>query len=262
MSLRDVQTAFMSSIFATDDAAVAAHIESADSHGKPMAIYRNNVYTALTKALEAIYPVIGRLVGEAFFKFAARRYIDAYPSTSGDLNRFGAHFAEFLGSFEYAASLPYLPDVAQLEWCCHQTYLAGDDQPLDLARLAAIPPQDYGRLRFRLNSACRLLHSAWPIDAIWRVNQPDYPGEQSVDLTTGGVSLLIQRHHNRIRLTALSAAEWRFLTALNDKQSLAAACDNVLRIDPDTDVGALLQTCVAQATLVEFFLYTPMRAVR
>lgn len=255
MSLREVQTAFMHAVFAADDTAVAAYIEAGDvAVSSRMAIYRNNVYAALTKALEAIYPVGVRLVGEAFFKFAARHYIDAYPSHSGDLNRFGAHFAEFLGAFEHAAPLPYLPDVARLEWRCHYAYLAADDTALDLEKLAAIPPQGYGRLRFRLNNAGRLLRSAWPIDAIWRVNQADFAGDQTVDLATGGVSLLIQRRENQMLLIPLNEAEWRFLTALNDRQTLDAAFEHALRADPATDLGALLQKNVARATLTEFFL--------
>ena len=255
MSLRDLQTAFMSSVFTRDDSVITAYLESATLTGSPrMAIYRNNVYTALSRALEAIYPVILRLVGDEFFKFAARRYIDDHPSRSGDLNRFGADFAEFLGTFEHAASLPYLPDVARLEWCCHQAYSAVDDTPLDLHRLAAVPPEDYGRLRFRLNHAGRLLRSAWPIDAIWRVNQADYDGDQAVDLSSGGVCLLIQRRENRIVLITLSEAECRFLAALNDRQTLEVAYECAMRADPAADLGTLLHTYVGQATLVEFRL--------
>ena len=255
MSLRDLQTAFMSSLFTRDDSVIAPYLESATMPGSQrMAIYRNNVYAALGKALEAIYPVILRLVGDEFFKFAARRYIDAHPSRSGDLNRFGADFAEFLGTFEHSASLPYLPDVARLEWCCHQTYSAADDPPLDLPKLAAVPPEDYGQLRFRLKHASRLLRSAWPIDAIWQVNQADYPGDQSVDLASGGVSLLLQRHENRMALMTLTEAEWRFLNALNDRQTLEVAYACALRADPAADLGALLHTYVGQATLVEFSL--------
>lgn len=255
MSLRDLQTAFMSSVFTRDDSVIAAYLESATMPGSPrMAIYRNNVYAALGKALEAIYPVTLRLVGDEFFKFAARHYIDAHPSRSGDLNRFGADFAEFLGTFEHAASLPYLPDVARLEWCCHQAHSAADDTPLDLPNLAAVPPEDYGRLRFRLNNASRLLRSSWPIDAIWRVNQTDYTGDQSADLAAGGVSLLLQRHENRMVLMTLSEAEWQFLAALNGRQPLEVAYANVMRADPAADLGALLHTYVGQTTLVEFFL--------
>jgi hypothetical protein len=252
MSLRDLQTAFMHAVFAQDHAGIAPYTEPLARGGLP--VYRNNVYAALTKALQAIYPVVERLVDERFFGFAAHHYIDRYPSTSGDLNRYGAHFAAFLSEFPPAASLAYLPDVARLEWYCHQAHLAADDAPLDLQKLADVPPQHHGELRFRMNSAAHLLRSAWPIDAIWRVNQADYHGDQSVDLAEGGVSLLIQRSGHKILLHPLSAAEWRFLTGIAENQTLEKVFERVLLAEPGADAGALLRKFVAQATLVEFFL--------
>lgn len=252
MSLHDLQTAFMRAVFAQDHAGIAPYTEPLARGG--LAIYTNNVYTALTKALQAIYPVVERLVDERFFGFAAHRYIDRYPSTSGDLNCYGAQFAAFLSEFPPAASLAYLPDVARLEWYCHQAYLAADDVPLDLQKLAEVTPQHHGELRFRMNSAAHLMRSAWPIDTIWRVNQTDYLGDQSVDLTEGGVSLLIQRSGHKISLHPLGAAEWRFLNNLAENQTLESAFASVSLAEPGADAGALLQKFVAQATLVDFFL--------
>ena len=52
----------------------------------------------------------------AFFGEAARQYIVGHPSLSGDLNDYGGEFAQFLAAYPHAADLPYLPDVARLEW--------------------------------------------------------------------------------------------------------------------------------------------------
>ncbi len=250
MSLRDVQSDFMQAVFSKDESGIAPLLTDAHRVG----IYRNNVYAALTKALQAIYPVVLRLVGEPFFHYAAGHYIDRHPSTSGDLNNFGVRYAEFLGEFQPAAQLPYLPDVARLEWCCHHAYLASDDAALDLQRLAEVPAENYGALRFRLNSASRVLRSPWPIDAIWQVNQDDYRGEPAVNLDQGGVALLVQRIENEILLLPLNAAEWAFLSAVAEDQPLAAIVERVLGADPKLDAGALLQKFVAQQTLTAFTL--------
>jgi len=250
MSLREVQTAFMQAVFSKDESGIASHLT--DTRG--VAIYRNNIHAALTKALQAIYPVILRLVDEGFFKFAAGHYIERYPSNSGDLNHFGVHFAEFLAKFPPAAQLAYLPDVARLEWYCHRAYLAADDTTMDLQRLAAVSPENYDDLRFHLNSASHLLRSPWPIDSIWRVNQDDYRGDQAVDLNQGGIALLIQRVGNKILLSPLSAAEWAFLSAVAEDQSLAAVLESTQEIDPGVDAGALLRKFVAQETLAAFSL--------
>ncbi|HSC11045.1 MAG TPA: DNA-binding domain-containing protein, partial [Rhodanobacteraceae bacterium] len=60
-----------------------------------LALYRGNISAAWEKALANAYPVVRALVGDEFFGGLARAYGRAHPSVSGDLNRFGARFAEF-----------------------------------------------------------------------------------------------------------------------------------------------------------------------
>ena len=63
------------------------------------AVYRRNVLANLHDALAAAYPVVRRLVGEAFFREAAERFARAHPSRSGDLHRFGEGFGQFLSRY-------------------------------------------------------------------------------------------------------------------------------------------------------------------
>ncbi|HSS29308.1 MAG TPA: DNA-binding domain-containing protein, partial [Usitatibacter sp.] len=116
-----------------------------------IAIYRRNLFANLGNALAATYPVVQRLVGDAFFREAARQYVLAHPSHSGDLNDYGASFAGFLARYPHAATLAYLADVARLEWACHESYGAPDAAPFDLADLARVGADDYPRIRFQLH---------------------------------------------------------------------------------------------------------------
>ncbi|MGB9151295.1 MAG: DNA-binding domain-containing protein, partial [Burkholderiales bacterium] len=52
-------------------------------------IYRNNAFSNLRGALQAVYPVVNRLVGADFFNHAANEYIGMTPSVSGDLHDYG-----------------------------------------------------------------------------------------------------------------------------------------------------------------------------
>ena len=72
-----------------------------------IAAYRRNMLANLGNALAATYPVVNRLVGDAFFHEAARRYVHAHPSRSGDLNEYGGGFAAFLSNYPYAKELGY-----------------------------------------------------------------------------------------------------------------------------------------------------------
>ena len=97
-------------------------------------VYRNNVFVSLLQALADVYPVLVRLVGRDYFDQAARRFVREHPSRSGNLHDFGSELPGFLGRLPEAASLPYLPDVAALEWAWHEAFHAGDAPALEAAR--------------------------------------------------------------------------------------------------------------------------------
>jgi hypothetical protein len=105
-----------------------------------VAIYRANAAAAIAKALAAAYPVVRRVVGDEFFDGLARAFRCGTPSTSGDLGDYGAGFADFLAAFPPARALPYLCDLARLEWAAHRAYGAADAPPWEAGTLAAVAP--------------------------------------------------------------------------------------------------------------------------
>jgi hypothetical protein len=104
-----------------------------------MAVYRENALAVRREALAAAHPVVRRLVGAAFFAEAATRFARAHPSTSGDLTPTAARPSPPSSRATPGADLPYLSDVARLEWAVHECGHAADGAPLDHAALAACP---------------------------------------------------------------------------------------------------------------------------
>lgn len=215
-------------------------------------VYRNNVFSNYRGALQAVYPVIERLVGTAFFRQACDRYIVAYPSGSGDLHDFGDQFAAFLTGYRPAAELVYLPDVARLEWQYHRVFHAAAHAPLALTRLASIAPDAYASLRFSLHPATALLRSAYPVLRIWHVNQPDYTGDERVDLGEGGDALLMTRADFVVTVARVPAAEYEFLAAFHNGAQLAQALDAALESDAEFDLQAILAKHVSAGVIVDF----------
>ena len=110
-----------------------------------VAIYRNTCLSTLVNALRLSFPVVQRLVGAEFFDGSAREFIRRHPPASAWLNDYGAGFAGFLSSFAAAATLPYLADVARLEWSVNCA-LHADDAP-GLERYATPPREEERVLR-------------------------------------------------------------------------------------------------------------------
>ena len=108
-------------------------------------IHRNNVARGIVETLRASFPVVERLVGEAFFAALARAYHAAAPPSSPLLFRYGAGFAAFIDGFPPARPVPYLGDVARLEWLRLQAYHAADAAPAGLDALSGLRPRRWPR---------------------------------------------------------------------------------------------------------------------
>ena len=238
LSLRETQLQFAAAVL--------------EGGGSEYAIYRNNVFSGLTAALANTYPVVEKLVGEGFFRSAARQFLARYPSRSGNLDDLGADFAGFLRAFPPAHALAYLPDVAWLEWTCHRVLLAADHGPLDLAALAKVETDAYPALRFRIHPAVSFYASEWPVHRIWQVNQPGWNADTVVDLSLGAVKLAVKRAGHRIELLPLARGEWEFACAFAGGLSFAEACARALRAAPQFDPGAAMHKLVVEQIIASF----------
>lgn len=217
-----------------------------------LALYRGNLLATRDKTLSAAYPVLRALVGEEFFSALANTYGDQYPSTDGDLHRYGAGFADFLAAFEPVTSYPYFPDMARYEWALHRAHFARTTPSIDRAYLAACTPQQLEDARFCLHPACTLLSSQWAISAIWRAHQSE--GKQLIDtelpqqIAVDDFAVTV-RPRWRVDLLSLSAAASRALHCVGEGKVLGEAVDQALVIDADFSLASELTRWLDQAVL-------------
>ncbi len=220
-------------------------------------IYRNNTLLGLTEALRDGYPVINKLVGTDFFNLMARNYLLHYPPKAGCLLYFGAHLADFIAGFSPADSLPYLSDVARLEWFWHEAFHEADATSLDIASLNAIHPDNYGALSFILHPTVRLIRSNYPILSIWQLNQQEQQGIATVKLTQGACHLLIYRPNCEVMIMALPEASYEFLKTLAKGEALCQAVDAALLKDAEFALFAALQHCFAKGLIIDYSVKQP-----
>lgn len=137
------------------------------------AVHRNTVAASLIEALAARFPVVERLVGEEFFRAMAHAYVMQEPPHSPLLFQYGGSFADFIARFAPAAPLPYLSDMARLEYAQGVAYHAADREPLAPASFAAL---DRGRLAdftVELHPSVFIVGSSHPVISIWLANQAE-----------------------------------------------------------------------------------------
>jgi hypothetical protein len=255
LSLREQQAGFAAALFNPAAGRSAPGIRADGiSPAVRLGFYRTNVFENYRKALAATYPAVEKLVGSGFFAGLAEEYIRRYPSHSGDVGRHGEQFGEFLRRHACARELPYLSDVARLEWNIDESFNEADHAPLALERLANVPEGQHERLRFLLAPSCRLMSSLFPVHRIWQMCQPDSDGDGNVDLGQGGADLLVRRHGFHVMVETVQPSEFAMLVALSTGHDFAEAYDIAHGVDGGFDPDTFLQKHVLSGVLVDFIL--------
>ena len=256
-TLRELQSDFRDGLLAGRDgeaagaigAAILADGSSAESR---LAVYRHHVLTTLTAVLKETYPVVTRLVGEGFLAYAADTFVRRHPPGGPCLFEYGAGFADFLAAFPPCRDLAYLPDVARLEWAMHAAWHAEDVRAAGLDGLREISPDALGRVRLRLDPSLTLLSSPWPVDGIWRANQPGADANATLDLAAGGVCLEIRRLGDDVVWRTLPPAEHAFRAALASSRTLEAAAEAALTVDAAFDLTRAFAALLDQGLVAGF----------
>ncbi len=253
--LREQQEGFARSVVEGVDETYAQTIcEYGLSGSRRLGIYQHSVSNGLCDALAGVFEVVKKLVGDEFFAHVAESYVREHPSTSGNVHDFGRTFPEYLETFLGLEALPYLPDVARLEWAYHGSFHSPVEKILNTEKLAQVPESKYDQLTLFLSPACYLLRSNFPVLRIWQVNQDDYEGDEIVDLAEGGVELAIVREGNQIAFHSLMPGTFAMLKAFSDGESFNHSCEAALKVDADCDVGKALQDAVMNRIVIGFFV--------
>ncbi len=228
---------------AIDDRAIPA--------AQRLAIYRNNTLLGLRDALASTFPVTKQLVGEEFFARLGGDFVRAHPPSRPELLRYGQGFAAFIADYEAAASVPYLADMARLEFAWTIAYNAADREPLAAQELARFGPEELEDLKLATHPSLRFVASDWPVMAIWQAHQSEGGPDQPIDLDAGGDRLLVYRPRHDTLIRKVGGGCFAFVMALSAGQNLAAACASALAGDPDFDISGELASLLAAELFVE-----------
>lgn len=252
--LKGLQDAFCAALWDADKPVPEGVIGRA---GKPSAkrfnVYRNNVYSSLIEAIANRYPVVGRLVGEAFFAAAARAFVADHPPQNPMLLAYGGAFADFLACFEPVRDLPYLPDIARLEWAWHEAYHARDADPLGAEDLGGVPPDRIADLILTLHPSLRLVSSAYPVLSIWQTNTLD-DEVTPIDPSAGGEDVLVLRPRHEVAVLPLLPGGHAFIGRLEQGASLGAGAAAATAADPEFDLQANLFALITNGALSGYAL--------
>ncbi len=213
-----------------------------------MQVYRNNYYISLTEALRSVYVSVDKLVGKGFFDFVAHGYIEAHPSRSGNLHELGGEFETYIGALEQAASVPYIADVAKLDWAWHRMFHAEDSNSLAIDVLVGYQHKDFGALCFQLVPACQILKMDYTVFGLWN-HCREIPGFESSDelsYENEQQFIMIYRSGLDVVVAMVSQAKALFIEKLREGMCLADVAELAMEVDTEFQLPDALQSLFVQ----------------
>lgn len=233
-ALRELQAAFAAHVVGVDRADLAGAVmgDSMSAEAR-LRVYRHHVAHSLGSTLAATFSTVHALVGEAFFRGMAQGFIGQSLPAQPVLAEYGADFPAFVAGYEPAASLPYLADIARLDWALNVAFHSP------------------------VAEGVSLISSHYPLDRIWAAAQPDAPAD-TVDLGDGGADLLVLRRSDDAAFIVLTSGEAALIAALIDGRSLEEAAEQASQAEPTFD----LSTAFARLPGLEAFVASQQDAGR
>ncbi|MEM6677541.1 MAG: DNA-binding domain-containing protein [Pseudomonadota bacterium] len=201
------ESAFAHALLAPDQP-----VPEAVRRAQRFAVYRNNVVVGLIDALAATYPAIQALVGETFFRAAAREFVLAHPPRSAVLIEWGGAFPDWIATFPPAAGVAYLGDVARLEWAWNRAYNAAEAVPIPIDALAALPSESLGATAIALHPSVAIVPAGFPIVSLWAQATGRVEGTR-LDLGQPEIAL-IARPEAAVEVRAIDPGTATFLQSL------------------------------------------------
>jgi hypothetical protein len=200
--------------------------------------YADGYPSRLREALADTFPAVLHLIGEQQSIALTARYIAAHPPRSFNLNRAGDHLVDFLRQDQLAAALPFLPDLAALEWQMARAFHAAALPPLDPTQLAAWDEDAWPTAVLRFQPAVAVVSSPWPLRALHAARETPLD-EIDLDLRDRPDHVLVRRDGHAVHCDGIEATEAQALRLLLAGQPLAGVMQQLADSDQDPDaVGA------------------------
>jgi Putative DNA-binding domain len=223
---------------------------SAHGDDRGLHAYRAHALAQAEGALMTVYPVVTQIMGAADAALLARALWHSYPPHAGDLAAWGGDLAILIDAQAQLTDVPFLSDLARLEWALH-TLAALPDLQADWPSLAHLAEGDAHQWRGRWAPGLAVLSSAWPVVSIWQAHQlPDAQAlQQALDacLTQPQPeAAVLWRQGFKPCVRPALAGEACWLASMDRTQPLALSIDQAVALD----VAAWLPLAVTTGMLL------------
>ncbi len=210
-----------------NDGALKARVQGAGglSAEQALVVYRNNTEQTLLSVLQQTFAVCRMLVGERCFNQLALQYCRTLPSSSLDLNDYGEMLPDFidqrLAPGDPLQTVPYLGDMARLEWLLQRAYYAANRTGFDFSRFARLTGEQQPDVRFTLAPDVAVIAAQWPVVDIWVMHQTDVDALPPLTVEQALQYVVVERAAYRPQPSGIDRQMYDLVRAIDSGQSFA-----------------------------------------
>lgn len=203
------------------------------------AVYRNTSARGAVEALRASFPTVDVLLGADMFNEVALDFRRDTPPADPVLSEYGVGFPAYLARQPWSSELPYLADVAKLDWLWLESFLAAD--------AAYSPVTPAAQSRVQLHTAARFAWLATPALTIWQAHRE---GFDELDPEWCEEGALFTRPALQVQVQPLDRACHYLLLLVGCCSRIDECVAAVAEACPQSNVPDLMQRCVAAGALI------------
>lgn len=216
-----------------DHTAILAHIvdDTGISAVRRLSVYQNAYALRLIEALQATFPVLAALLGQADFEVLARRYIVQHPSHTTSLRWFGEHMPEFLAAESDLKK--YFVEMAHLEWAMAHAFDSSDDPVVSELDVANLPAEAWPELCLKFHSSVSLLEQHWNTTPLYQHSQQSFETTLPAEQLSESLYCLIWRQTTRVHYRTLDNIEASVLKLALAGENFSGLCEALVPNFPE-----------------------------
>ncbi len=156
------------------------------------AIHQDAYPARIASSLAEAFPAVANILGDGSLARLTARFIECGLPAERNLNHVGRGLPAFLASDPLTPEVPFLPDLAALEWAIYECFHCEVGSDFDPATISAFTHDDWVRTRVVFRPGTAVVSSAWPIHELWRTRDLDRC-EIAVELRDHPEQVLVHR---------------------------------------------------------------------
>ncbi|MCH7600861.1 MAG: putative DNA-binding domain-containing protein [Myxococcales bacterium] len=236
-SLAELQSAITARILENDDPSLLDEWVLVPRGADPslrFAIHREGYPARISSSLAEAFPAVANILGDGSLAKLTDRFIDSGLPAEQNLNRIGRELPVFLASDPLTRNVPFLPDLAALEWAIFECFHSETGRDFDPATVGTLSLADWARTRIAFRPGTAVVTSAWPIRKLWMTRDLDR-SEIDVDLSDRPEQALVYRVGFTVETQPLDLLEAHTLERLLDGVHLGEVMTDLSEwgVEPD-----------------------------